>query len=64
MAQLERGDPMERRKGSEMMKDSGIDFNSSLSFRPQAWLSAGPSQSLSRDPLDLIEKMCGFDGNN
>lgn len=55
---------MEHRKGSEMMKYSGIDFNSSLSFRPQAWLSAGPSQSLSRDPLDLIEKMCGFDGNN
>lgn len=55
---------MEPRKRLEMMKDSGIDFDSSLSFRPQAWLSAGPLQSLSRDLMDLIEKMCGFDDNN
>lgn len=55
---------MERRKGSERMKGSGIDFNSSLSFRPQAWLSARPLQSLLRDLMDLIEKMCGFDDNN
>lgn len=54
---------MELRKRLEMVKDSGIDFTLPVSETTGLAFSRASAKSFKR-PIDLIEKMCGFDDNN